>query len=304
MNSLVSIVIPHWSLPGNPAGQQALQKCLDSVFKQTYPHLEVIVVNNEGKGAWIEETEKKYPQIRWIHNPENRLFTGAMNQGILTSKGEWVLSLNNDVALSKNFIEKLVQEIPAGEKIGMVCGLLLRVNEEEIIDSAGQSLGLAKNPRERGHGEKFRGQYQKSEEVFSVPGACGLYRREMLESLKLSEREYFDGTFGLFYEDLELSWRAHKKGWKALFIPRAVAYHARGLTTKSSEPGRPWLRRFHSAWLSKENLDRLIRNRRVTLHRHCAWPERLLHWPWILSYDLGLCSLRMELCYKNKCLFK
>lgn len=316
MMSVVSIIIPHWSLPGNPRGfaprraagqpaalpvasprgeplgRQALLECLDSVFKQTYSYLEVIVVNNEGKGAWVEETEKKYPQVRWIHNPENRLFTGAMNQGISASRGEWVLSLNNDVVLRDDFIEKLVQGIPADEKIGMVCGLLLR-DEGGVIDSAGQSLNLAKNPHERGHGEKFRGQYQENEEVFSVPGACGLYRRGMFEEIALGPGEYFDGTFGLFYEDLELAWRGRKKGWRGLFVPRAAAYHARGLTTKSSTPRWPWLGRFQAAYLSRENLDRLIRNRRVTLRRHCRAGEWLFHWPWILGYDLGLYLLRL-----------
>lgn len=327
MSPLVSIIIPHWSLPDDPAGQpavllasrrsggplgrQALQKCLDSVFKQTYSCLEVIVVNNEGKGAWIEEMEKKYPQVRWIHNSENRLFTGAMNQGIAASKGEWVLSLNNDVILSENFIEKLIQGIPADGKIGqtsslgsqaersaaprrvgMVCGLLLK-DEGEAIDSAGQFLSLAKNPGERGHGQIFKGQFNRSKEVFGIPGACGLYRRQMLEETALGSGEYFDSGFGLFYEDLELAWRGRKKRWKALFIPQAAARHTRGLTTKSSEPRRPWLKRFHAAWLSEENLDRLIRNRRVTLRRHCHWLQWLLHWPWILGYDLGLSLLRL-----------
>ena len=300
MNALVSVIIPHWSLPGNPAGRpsalplgrQALANCLDSVFQQTYPFLEIIIVNNEGRGAWVEEAESKYPKARWIHNSENRLFTGAMNQGISVSKGEWVLSLNNDVVLSSDFVKNLMDALQArDEKIGMACGLLLGM-EGETIDSAGQFLSLAKTPRERGHGEKFRGQYQEIEEVFSVPGACGLYRKEMLESVKLSEGEYFDGTFGLFYEDLELGWRARKKGWKALFVPRAVAGHARGLATKSSAPRWPWLRRFHAASLSKEHLERLIRNRKETLRRHCTFLEWGTHWPWILSYDLGIYLLR------------
>lgn len=292
MKPLVSIIIPHWSPPSNPIGREALLKCLDSVFNQTYSLLEVIVVNNEGRKPWFDEVEKKYPGVHWIHNSENRLFTGAMNQGISASKGEWVLSLNNDVVLRDDFIEKLVQEIPEDVKIGMVCGLLLK-DGGEIIDSAGQCLGPAKNPRERGHGEKFRGQYYKEkEEIFSIPGACALYRRQMLEEIALGPGEYFDGTFGLFYEDLELAWRGWEKGWKALFVPQAVAYHTRGLTTKSREPRWTWLKHFHAAWLSKENLDRLIRNRRVTLHRHCSWPERFFHGPWILSYDLGLLFLR------------
>jgi len=266
-------------------------KCLDSVFRQTYSFLEVIVINNEGKGVWAEEVGRKYPKARWIHNAENRFFTGAMNQGISIARGEWVFSVNNDVVLSANFIEKLIRGIPSDGKIGMACGLLLR-NEGGIIDSAGQSLGFAKNPRERGHGEIFRGQYQNIEEVFSAPGACGLYHRGMLQEIALGPGEYFDGTFGLFYEDLELAWRGRKKGWKALFVPQAAAYHARGLTTKSSTPRWPWLGRFQAAYLSRENLDRLIRNRAATLHRHCRFRDRALHWPWIVSYDLGLYFLR------------
>ncbi|MBI1976328.1 MAG: glycosyltransferase family 2 protein [Candidatus Omnitrophica bacterium] len=291
---MVSIIIPHWSPPGDPKGREALVKCLDSISRQVCSSLEVIVVNNEGEGAWTEEVEKKYPKARWIHNPENRFFTGALNQGISAARGEWVLSINNDVVLSGDFIEKLIQGVPADGKIGMACGLLLR-DEGGIIDSAGQSLSLAKNPHERGHGEVFRGQYQKIEEVFSLPGACGLYRRRMLEDIALGPGEYFDSGFGLFYEDLELAWRGRKKKWRALFVPEAVAYHVRGLTTKSSTPRWPWLGRFHAAHLNPENLDGLIRNRRATLRRHCHWLQWLLHWPWIIAYDLGLYLLRFVL---------
>ena len=292
-SSIVSIVIPHWSPLGNPLGRQALIQCLASIMRQSYSPLEVIVVNNEGEGDWVCDVQEKFAIVQWIHNQQNRLFTGAMNQGIVISKGEFVLSLNNDVILSPDFIQESALVMKKDEKIGMVCGLLLwseRVGDQssEKIDSAGQALSRSKRPCERGHGCLNRNQFNQIEEVFGVPGACGMYRRQMLEEIALSRGEYFDRSFGLFYEDLELAWRAQKKGWKGFFVPTAIAYHVRGLTTKVHLPRWGWLKRFHAANLGREDASRLIRNRQITLHRHNSWLKWILHFPWILAYDLAL----------------
>lgn len=53
----------------------------------------------------------------------------------------------------------------------------------------------------------------------------------MLEEIKLGP-DYFDADFRMFYEDLDLAWRANLFGWKAYYIPSAVAYHVRGGTAR------------------------------------------------------------------------
>jgi GT2 family glycosyltransferase len=79
---------------------------------------------------------------------------------------------------------------------------------------------------DRGVGEIDKGQYDNKLDIIGAcAGAC-MYKREMLEDVGL-----FDKNFFMYYEDAELSWRAHKQGWKGRFVPSAIVYHKRAGTT-------------------------------------------------------------------------
>jgi len=72
-------------------------------------------------------------------------------------------------------------------------------------------------------------------EIGGANGACPLYRRAMLEDIAV-DGEYFDETFFLYWEDVDLDWRAHLMGWRCWFTPRAVAHHvmeASGVATSA-----------------------------------------------------------------------
>ena len=79
----------------------------------------------------------------------------------------------------------------------------------------------------RGENEPDHGQYDTAGEVFGVCAAAALYRRAMLDDVRVDD-EYFDSTFFAYYEDVDLDWRARLRGWKAHYVPTAVAEHERG----------------------------------------------------------------------------
>ena len=115
-------------------------------------------------------------------------------------------------------------------KIGMLSGKILRM-DRETIDSTGLFLGRNRKAVERGYGKKDIGQYDKPGYVFGASGAVMFLRKSMLIDIK-DENGYFDERFGMYYEDLDLCWRAQKKGWKAYYTPKATAYHVRGGTAQ------------------------------------------------------------------------
>src|SRR5262249_18729160 len=78
-----------------------------------------------------------------------------------------------------------------------------------------------------GENEPDAGQYDTSGEVFGVCAAAALYRRAMLEDVRVGN-EYFDSTFFAYLEDVDLDWRARLRGWTAYYEPTAVAEHERG----------------------------------------------------------------------------
>ena len=92
---------------------------------------------------------------------------------------------------------------------------------------------MLKNRRfvNRGQGEEDRNQY-KAGEIFGVDGAAPLYRRKTLEDVKINN-EYFDEDFFCYKEDVDLAWRMRLYGWKAVYEPKALAYHLRGAGEKA-----------------------------------------------------------------------
>jgi GT2 family glycosyltransferase len=79
---------------------------------------------------------------------------------------------------------------------------------------------------DRGSSRSGDGKFLVEEEIFGASGAAGFYRREALESAKISTG-YFDSDFFLYREDADLAWRLRNLGWKCLYVPEAVAYHRR-----------------------------------------------------------------------------
>ena len=88
MTAKLSVVIPHWN------GKHFLPPCLDSLQRQTYPSLEVIIVDNASTDGSQSLVRDQYPWVRLIELVENRGFTGACNIGMQAAQGEIVALLN------------------------------------------------------------------------------------------------------------------------------------------------------------------------------------------------------------------
>jgi GT2 family glycosyltransferase len=266
-----------------------LIECLESVFRQTYADYEVIVIFNgaaDNDRRIITERCALFPRIRFIINERNLLFCKAYNQGINDSAGEFVVCLNDDVVIAPDFIKLVVESFNREPRIGMACGKLLRA-DKTLLDSTGLFLGKSGNPVERGYGKRDTGRYDQQEYVFGVSGACAMYRRSMLEDIKGPEG-YFDEQFGMFYEDLDLSWRAHNKGWRAYYIPEAVGYHRRGASAHTVIPPLGFLRQYCFARLSDELKARLVKNRYLTMKKNATFMYLVAHLPFIAAYECKL----------------
>ena len=213
----------------NYNGEADLPRCLDSVLAQTHP-VELWVYDNASTDGSAELAGSRYPAVSLVRSPRNDGYAGAGNRAIRESKGEYVLLLNPDVVLTPTFVERLVAAAEADPGIGSLTGKLLRFPEgpdDCRIDSTGHVLYRNRWVTNRGTGEPDRGQYEAPGEVFGVSGAAAFYRRAMLEDIRVGD-EYLAASFFVYLEDVDLDWRARLRGWKAHYVPAAVAYHARG----------------------------------------------------------------------------
>ncbi len=211
-----------------------IRRCLEYVFGQDYPDLEVIIVDNASSDETPGILQAFESPLRVVYNRENMGFAAAQNQGISLSNGEWILALNPDVRLTPDFISTAVAAGESDEAIGSVSGKLLvmtpnfEIPQPPLFDSTGIYFTPNLRHLDRGSKEPDRGQYDRLEYVFGVTGAAALYRRKMIEDVSLAG-EFFDSAFFAYREDADAAWRAQLLGWKCLYTPFAIAYHVRSV---------------------------------------------------------------------------
>jgi len=257
-----------------------LPSCLAGLRQQEGCDLEVIVVDNasdDGSAALVGDL---LSTATVICNRENLGFAAAQNQGIAASGGEFVMALNPDVTLAPGYLEDAVATMVEDPTVGTVCGKLLLTSEDPaagapLIDSTGLYISRSRRQGLRGHGEPDLGQYDRLTQVFGACGAAPLYRRAMLEDASV-EGELFDSDFFIHKEDVDLAWRAQVLGWKAVYVPTAIAYHQRHFRPGARAGVETALRR-HA-----------VKNRYLTIVKNDPLPNLLLHLPWVAVYDLGI----------------
>lgn len=253
-NKLVSVIIVTCGV------KNYLSRCLESLKCQSSPAFEVVVIDNSLNPDSSGKIKEYFPWIKVYYSEKNLFYCASLNKGIDSTHGDFVLCLNDDMVLGRDFIRESLKGFFIGENIGMVSGKILR-QDGKILDSAGLFLSIFRTPRERGYGKPDLGQFEKEGFIFGVSGCAAFYRRKMLEEIK-EGRDYFDQDLRMFYEDLDISWRANKHGWKAYYIPQAIAYHVRGGSFRP-EAGlnKPVARKY----LNNQLYNDLIKNRYIVM---------------------------------------
>ena len=218
------VIIVNWN------GKRFLDDCLSALGEQTYPNLEVILVDNGSTDGSVDFVHDHFPRVHIMSLNENVGFAKANNSAMikaLNDGAQHIALLNNDTKVDEKWLEHLVAVMESEKDIGICASKMMRMDNPRILDSAGHMFKWGRI-FERGHGEVDARQYDDRLDIIGAcAGAC-LYRKEMLEDIGL-----FDERFGSYYEDAELSWRAHNRGWRARFVPESIVLHYRGGTTKS-----------------------------------------------------------------------
>ena len=242
MTALVSVVVVNWN------GRAYLQKCLEALAAQTYPNVEVIVVDNGSTDDSVGWVQAHFPTARVILNSENRGFAAANNQGIRVGRGEYVALLNNDAWPEPTWLAQLVAAMEGERRAGMAASKMLFAHQPGVINSTGICVdrGGISWDRQGGAPDDSEG-----EDIVPVFGACAgaaLYRQVMLDQVGL-----FDEDFFAYLEDVDLAWRARWQGWEAVYAPAAHVQHVHSGTAVEGSP-------FKTYWLSRNKIALLVKN--------------------------------------------
>jgi GT2 family glycosyltransferase len=243
--SHVAITIVTWN------SMKYLPEALASIAGQTYRDRTLLIVDNASTDGVAEFVRANYPDAVIIRNAKNLGFARGHNQAIAYAKahlrpadGElFVMVTNPDVVLEPDYLETLMDQMTRRTEAGSAAGKLRKLYagaeegddavRSDVLDSTGMRVYRSRRVVERGAGEKDDGvAYARTEEVFGVSGALALYRLRALEDVAeqatpASPPQYFDEDFFVYKEDVDLAWRLRLRGWTALFMPRALAFHHR-----------------------------------------------------------------------------
>lgn len=258
---VVSLIVLNYN------GEKLIKSCLDSLVKLDYAKKEIIFIDNASSDGSVNFVLKHYPNVRVIANTENSGYAGGADQAVRVSRGDFVMVLNPDIIFEPNYLNVLVARLRRDPEIGAIVGKLRKYNFERgektnLIDSAGLLMFRNRRCVDRGQGEEDHGQYDEAEEVFGITGACPLYRKSALEDIRV-DNEYFDTSFFMYKEDVDISWRLRLRGWKCFYEPAATGYHGRGTGVFSRDSmrqvakGRKKLSRFQKHYSYKN--ERLMR---------------------------------------------
>jgi GT2 family glycosyltransferase len=250
-----------------------LERCLEALRAQSRPLAEILVWDNASADDSADLARARGARVEL--SPRNLGFAAGANELIRRVTAPYFLLVNPDAYLAPDYVERLLAAAEADPRIGSLTGKLVRPAAPGgpiVLDSAGHVFHRNRYPLNRGSDEADRGQYDTGEEVFGVCAAAALYRRAMLDDVRLGEA-YFDPAFFMYLEDVDLDWRARLRGWRAVYVPAAVAVHHRGHQGKRRTRNPAILR--HS-----------LKNRYLMLVRNDRLGDLVRDLPTILAMDL------------------
>jgi GT2 family glycosyltransferase len=220
----VGVVVPNWN------GAAFIGATLDALSAQSRRPDEVIVVDNGSTDGSAAILADRHPWVRVLPLPRNVGFGGAANAGLRASSADLVVVLNSDARPRHDWLETLLDQ-PDDLQVWAWGSVL--VTPAGAVESAGDHYDPAGYAYKMAAGVELTELPTAPYDVFAPPGACPLLRREVVLGLG----GYADRFF-LYYEDVDLAYRALLAGYRAVVVPGAVVEH--DLARSSGGSSRPW----------------------------------------------------------------
>ena len=220
-----------------------LKQCLLSVQKAinySSTGAEIIVIDNNSYDRSVEFLQPQFPHVHFISNKENVGFARACNQGYRISKGKNLLFLNPDTIIPEDCFQKCLDFFNAHPDAGAIgirmldgSGKFLKESKRSFpspVTSLFKLFGLTRLfPRSKLFAKYHLGHLNENEnhEVDVLAGAFMMIRREVFDTTGC-----FDEIFFMYGEDVDLSYRIQKKGYKNYYLAETSLVHFKGESTK------------------------------------------------------------------------
>lgn len=188
--------------------------------------VEVVVVDDGSGDGSAARVRAAHPWAHVEQKAVNAGYSAAINAGLGATTAPWVLTLNNDTTVDPDVLVELLAAARASDPdVGALAAQQRFSDRPGVIYSAGITLDRIGVTADRLIGRPLASSETHPVEVFGACGAAAVYRRRMVEDMGL-----LDETFRFGLEDTDYAWRARMRGWRCLYVPRAVVLHHVGGT--------------------------------------------------------------------------
>jgi GT2 family glycosyltransferase len=230
----VAVVIVNYN------GERLLPECLAALDRQTLAPQQILVADNGSRDGSRALLRAHHPHVGVLELGRNLGFAGGANRGVAATTAPWVYVLNSDATPASDWLAQLTAA-PRDERTWALGSVLVSAASGRIESAGDQysSAGFAyKLLRDRPLADLPASPYP----VFAAPGAAPVFRRDVFDALGGYEERFF-----LYYEDVDLAFRAVLAGHHALLVPSARVTHRLGATTRSHARARFYVAR-NSVW--------------------------------------------------------
>jgi GT2 family glycosyltransferase len=207
----VSAVIPTWNRA------DLLRNVIENLQAQSEPPGQIIVVDNGSQDDSCDVARRFGADL--LAFSENRGFAVAVNEGIRRATGDWILIVNNDVVLQRNWLANALRTAKE-ESALFVVGKLLRPNGKDEIDGSWDLISRAAYAWRSGYGKPDGPVWSTRRRVHSAPMTAALFHHSVFDQIGLLETR-----FESYYEDVDFGIRCALANLSGIYEPAAIATH-------------------------------------------------------------------------------
>ena len=210
LNEKISIVVSVYN------EEETIEDLLTSLFRLNYPNLEIIIVddcstdNTLKKIKSLEDKFEKWSQLKVIEQSKNEGKATALNTALKFLSSDYMLVLDADSYIDENAVSILLTDLKSSANNGAVTGRPIVRNRTTLLGKI-QTLEYLSIIDSIKRTQNFFGA------IMTVSGVIVMYKVQALK-----EVDGFDTQ--VMTEDIDATWRLHKKGWQVLYNPKALCY--------------------------------------------------------------------------------
>jgi len=219
---LISIVVLNWN------GLDDTKICLEHLRHLDYPNFEIVLVDN-GSSSDQKDYLRALTDVVFVDNPVNRGFTGGHIDGFKRASGEFIMLLNNDAVIQKDYLKIALKDF-SDPSVAAVGGRSYFWNKEQpLLDTQNAFYAYQEIDPVTGEARMMSSDFGVKQEVNNVSGSATIIRRSVID-----EVGYLYDRFFAYFEETDLFARIKRAGFKVIYDPRLCIWHRNGASSGAS----------------------------------------------------------------------